>query len=611
MSHWPRLRHWFEWFCTSPTPVAIIILIHVLLLVRAAWCLSPTIDEPGHLAAGISYWRQGHVELYRVNPPLVRMIAAACPMAAGISADPARWDEYPTPRPEFPAGADLMQSNGQQAIRMVSLARMPVIIFSVLGAVCCGVWARELSGPTARFIAVLFWCTHPLVLAHGALITADVAAAATGICTARYFARWLQRPVWSSAMTWGVCLGISLCVKSLWCLLGPVWLLCWSAYRISEKRPGVLSELCQLTVGGMLALVIVNSIYLWIDVGIPLGELKFHSRLLTGIEKEPSALGSPGNRFQGTLPGHLPVPVAADYLEGMDLQRVDFEQGASTWFLGRKYDGPVYAFYPVTLILKTPVGMLLSVLLGILVPARLPRPDRIVMTGLVLSIVAVLGVHPTVNHVRYALPLAGFAAVWLGQAGHELLMRRSGVFCFFTTSLVSGSICSTVATPWHLSYMNEFVRPGIHAARCLADSQADWGQGLLALKKMLDRRPDIHDLMLAYYGTVPPASAGITFLLPPAWPPATELTDAAYISNRQSEPCPGWYAVSSSLLVGADGRVTEPSGKRIMLQAAGFRWLMQFEPVDVAGGSIFLFHITESDLASWRSRSRNGIDQYD
>jgi hypothetical protein len=48
--------------------------LHVLLLGWGAARHTPSIDEVGFLAAGISHWTCGSFDLYRVNPPLVRML---------------------------------------------------------------------------------------------------------------------------------------------------------------------------------------------------------------------------------------------------------------------------------------------------------------------------------------------------------------------------------------------------------------------------------------------------------------------------------------------------------------------------------------------------------
>src|SRR4051794_39400286 len=54
---------------------AMTLIIHAGLLAWGAYQHSPTIDEVGHLPAGLYHWQTGRFELYRVNPPLVRLIA--------------------------------------------------------------------------------------------------------------------------------------------------------------------------------------------------------------------------------------------------------------------------------------------------------------------------------------------------------------------------------------------------------------------------------------------------------------------------------------------------------------------------------------------------------
>ncbi len=49
---------------------------HAGLLAYSAWRHSPVLTEVGQLPAGISHWELGRFDLYRVNPPLVRLVAA-------------------------------------------------------------------------------------------------------------------------------------------------------------------------------------------------------------------------------------------------------------------------------------------------------------------------------------------------------------------------------------------------------------------------------------------------------------------------------------------------------------------------------------------------------
>ena len=52
------------------------LVVHVVLLVLNAVWMSPTLDEPAHVVAGISHLQMGDFSLYRVNPPLIPMVTA-------------------------------------------------------------------------------------------------------------------------------------------------------------------------------------------------------------------------------------------------------------------------------------------------------------------------------------------------------------------------------------------------------------------------------------------------------------------------------------------------------------------------------------------------------
>ena len=582
-------------FGESKAVSTVVIVIHVVLLLRSAFLMSPTIDEPAHLASGIRHWKQGRVDLYRVNPPLVRMIGALPVLAAGVTAETDLWNNPDDPRPEFAAGSRLMMSNGERGFGLVTLARLPILAFSVLGAMYCGIWAAELFGPQARLPAVIMWCFHPLILGHGSLLTADVAAAALGIVTARLFARWLAQPQMHGAAAWGISLGFSLSVKSTWCLLSPIWPLLWLIFRFLRRRSGISTEVSQLLLGAVLSATIVNSVYLWRDVGTPLGDYDFSCRLLSGETSEFDFPQPTGNRFRDTIVGSLPVPIPADYVYGMDLQKVDFERGTTTWLFGEKRTGSVPEFYPIALTLKTPVGLLIAGLMSLVVLPRLSLENGLVLFGIGAALFVALIANSTVNHVRYAIPILPFAVVYVSGTACVLLERRVIFYRCFMSMVTWGAVSSAIAGPWHVSYLNEFVPPGKSTALCLVDSQTDWGQGLLALRDWLDRHPEVEDLNLAYYGSVPPTLAGIDFEIPPTWPLNDILASVGNSDSLSIGPPAGWYAVSGSLLVGADGRVLDNRGRSLPVTTPCFRWLLAFEPVTVLGGSIFVFHVTESE----------------
>jgi hypothetical protein len=68
---------------------AALLLVHAGLLGYGVAVHSPTLDEVGHMAAGLSHWQLGRFDLYHVNPPLVRMVAVVLVLFAAPKYDKA------------------------------------------------------------------------------------------------------------------------------------------------------------------------------------------------------------------------------------------------------------------------------------------------------------------------------------------------------------------------------------------------------------------------------------------------------------------------------------------------------------------------------------------
>lgn len=194
--------------------VAAIIAIHTLLLGYSAHVHSPTLNEPAHLVAGLSHWKFGRFELYRVNPPFVRMVAALPVLAVGYEEDWKQFYEAPGARPEFIMGNDFVAANGKRSFLLFTIARLACIPFSWIGAISCFLWARDLYGRPAGVFAATIWCFEPNILAHASLITPDAHATALGLAACYTFWRWLKNPTWIQTALTGVVLGLAELAKT-------------------------------------------------------------------------------------------------------------------------------------------------------------------------------------------------------------------------------------------------------------------------------------------------------------------------------------------------------------------------------------------------------------
>ncbi|MSR59883.1 MAG: phospholipid carrier-dependent glycosyltransferase [Planctomycetaceae bacterium] len=207
--------------------VVLLLAVHAGMLAWIAWRKSPTIDEPAHLAAGLSHWKFGRFDLYRVNPPLVRLVAALPMLLVDPKTDWSAFSEAPYARPDFAIGSVFAAANGAETFWHFTLARWFCIPFSLLGGWVCYRWGRDLYGPGAGIVALILWCFCPNILGNGALITPDVAAASFGVLSGYTFWRWLRHPGWKPALIAGFALGLAELTKSTWIILFGLWPALW------------------------------------------------------------------------------------------------------------------------------------------------------------------------------------------------------------------------------------------------------------------------------------------------------------------------------------------------------------------------------------------------
>ncbi len=403
------MRRWEKW------TVACVLVLHGSLLAWSATRHSPVVDEVGHMPAGISHWRLQRFDLYKVNPPLVRTVATAPLHLMNVPIDFTGYQTLPRVRSEFMLGNTWINTNPESFLRWFAIARWACIPFSIMGAVTCFFWARELHGPSAGLMALCLWCFCPNVLGHAALITPDAGAAAVGVTACFLFRKWLVHRTLRWATAAGVLLGLTLLTKFTWLFLLGLWPLCWIVVRLSRRHSpsdemrfaaNVADHESQFVTQRMtstlnrkwrdefghlgliviLAFWVLNSFYLFEDSFQPLGKFQFFSQSLSG--HEPGVyVREGGNRFRGSVLEHLPVPVPRNFLQGIDHIKSEYEDGYPSYLRGVKRLGGWWYYYLYAMLVKMPVGTL--VLIGVAVVHllfRLRKPSRIRMPEAILSV---------------------------------------------------------------------------------------------------------------------------------------------------------------------------------------------------------------------------------
>ncbi len=553
----------------SSAACALLLVAHAALLAYGAFQHSPGIDEWGTLPAGLLYWTEGRQDVYRVNPPLVRMVAALPVVTAGPEITWTLPETHGTYRPELTGAIHFCLTHGKESFVYFAWARLACIPFSLAGAWFCWRWARELYGPGAGLVALALWCFSPNILAHAQMITPDAAAAALGVAANYAFWRWLRQPLWSASVAAGTALGLALLTKSTWVLLLALWPAMWGLARVARRQWEVIpSESLQIAATLAVGLVVVNACYGFRGFGTRLGRYAFVSSALGGVEPSgtlASAGGSnrTGNRFAGHCLGWIPVPLPSDYVLGIDRQRLDFELGMPSYLRGTWKHGGWWYYYLYAMFVKIPLGTLGLLALGLggfaFRCGRQIWPSELALLAPAGSVLSLVSSQTGFNHhLRYALPAFGFLFVFAAKpfSSAWLRSRRLGpVACI----LMAWSLASSLGVyPHCLSYFNELAGGPWRGHEHLIDSNIDWAQDLIYLRRWLEGHPEARLEGIALPLSLPSQLAGV------AVPPPPE------------QPTPGWYAISVT-------RIHDLSGK--------YLYFLRFEPVASAGYSIYLYHI--------------------
>ncbi len=603
----------------KPHQVAVVLLLtlHTWLLGYGAWWMSPTLDEPAHVVAGISHWRFGDFSLYRVNPPLVRMIASVPALVLGYQCDFPELSKLHAGRYEFHLGESFVHDNGRWSLWLTTLGRWACIPFSWLGGLVCYRWAKELYGLASGLWACSLWCFSPMVLGHAALLTPDAHAAALGALACYTFWLWLRTPTWQRAISTGLILGLAELSKTTLILLYPIWPLLWITYRWHERRKMTWrrwrDEAAMLALRMLIGLYLINLGYLANGSFVPLKQYTFASELFGNSpsgDADRRGLGT-GNRFSQSWLGELPVPLPYDYVMGIDTQQRDFENFRRPSYLrGEFQERGWWYYYAYAALIKTPLGTWALIGLALytrwrrVIPSALWRDELIVLAPAAIIFFVVSSKTGFSHHYRYVFPClplvmiwtSQVAAVWSGTAQGFDNRRgwstwrwcawRSRGWRSLTTVCLAASIGSSL---WHfphsLAYFNEAVGGPRHGADHLINSNIDWGQDLLHLERWIAKQTTGQTVYLAFDDYLNPFDLEIAQIAP--WPiPQSSADDQ---SVGEPEVPDGYYAISVNQLYEFPWPLRQPDGSLYFIDTRPLQALRGVPPVGWAGYSIRIY----------------------
>ncbi|MFN3762729.1 MAG: ArnT family glycosyltransferase, partial [Anaerolineae bacterium] len=521
-------------------------LVFVLFapLMAHARSASITFDEGPHIAAGYACLRTGDLRLQpvHIHPPLANILAAAPLLLQPDLPDPRRIDGWEIA--SLSAVTDTVVWQYPYPARMALATRLPIIGMTLLLAAIVGRWAADLWGPRGGLLALFLLAFDPHIIAHGSLVTTDMAVTLWGTAALFLAARALRRPHWGYAVGASVALGLALASKVSAVSLIPALLM------LGLLAPVRLRHRLTAVIGGLALAALV----LWAVYG-------FEFRAVAGFP--------------------LPLP-AATHLEIYRSLQSHYRLGHPAFLLGQNSDHGWWYYFPVAFALKTPIPTILLTLAGLIGKPR--------FTPQVLRRRAPLWIFPlvylastpfsTVNiGYRHLLPVLPFLFILAGRG-----VRNAGygvrAYSVLRIPLLAWLALGTWrVAPNYLAFFNELAGGPAGGYRYLVDSNLDWGQNFWQLRDWM-RLNGVERVFYAHYSPARPEVYGVPVdFLPPDWRavPFTPL-----------DPAPGVYAIGATVLQG----VYTPDVNT-------YAWFRARLPAARLGYALFLYRVAPRPAPRW------------
>lgn len=503
----------------SPRALAVVVGVALLACAVTAGAMlrtSATFDEIVLVAGGLRGLERGAWDMVTGQPPVMMYLYGGAARTAGPSL-PVEDGSWTVERGWAYARA-VFFGQGNDPVGLLRRARWVGVAAVGVLVVTAGLWAAWITGPVtglwAAVLAAIMVAGLPDVLAHGGVAYNDLPLALAFLVALWALDGAVRHPTPLRAAGTGLAVAVALGVKLSALALAPVAALLVAAEAAFRGRDRAW----------------------WRDVAVSVavGVLALWAGLMVLYRGDPTL----------TL-FRLGIWRTVLHTEG--------GHPAPAYFMGAESADGWWWFYPVVFFFKTPAAFQALVALGggaLLHGARrvgraggwrrlAAWRGRAALLGLLVFGFFLLRSHLD-SGFRYALPVLPLLAV-LAAAGLARLMIAGRRMVAAVAALVVLQVASVLtAYPHLLAYTSVWAGSRDGAHRVLVDSSLDWGQGLLQLRRFMERE-GVSRVALAYFGSAAPEAYGIEYQALPSFFRLEKPSDG---------PAPRFTVISATLLHG-------------------------------------------------------------
>ncbi|MFA6391432.1 MAG: glycosyltransferase family 39 protein [Patescibacteria group bacterium] len=600
----------------------VVLLLAVMFFMEFTSALkeSQTIDEGSHLASGYSYITTGNFKLNPEHPPLIKEISAIPLLFLPIEAplNHPSWEE----QNQWEFGRQFLYNNTADADLILLLGRIPTMLLSLLLGVLIYKWATRIWGRNTGLIALILYVFEPNILAHSRYVTTDLGATLlfflTIYCLDRYFISFSRKSLFLFVFVFAVAQFVKFSAIILY-----IFFIIFTILKTIHKKTSqfTFSHFSKIILLLLLMTFILGSFVYGFSRTIPftdpdvqyfynnkisaeeLAELQNNDPLIAKLRSlaDPSTkTGSMLYRIaeNTAVPGYY-------YIKGLFTLFSHNYWGHMSYLNGNFSNVGFWNYFPVTFLIKTPLAMIIILSLGIylfffrhykkntiskikndlinLIPSKnikhklhfrellaniakfyrnIPFTYWLLILTPILYFLWSMTSKINIGH-RHVLIIYPFLILLSARVITYLFQNRNRYIKILSFILLSWYIVSTILIyPNFLAYFNESIGGPKNGSKYVTDSNIDWGQDVIKLKRYLDAN-NINEYYFTYFGSLWTSYYGIPFQ------PVPRLTN-----QEELDKLDRIVAISISALYSNDGT---------------YKALRSIEPDDRIGYSINIY----------------------
>jgi dolichyl-phosphate-mannose-protein mannosyltransferase len=505
--------------CLSGLVVALVLIITLGLMWGPMRDETATTDETVFLGAGYSYW-QGHRYYLNVEHPPLMQLWSALPLQFFKVNSPTNTVAYfagttfsnltyswryhrepdenlpPDLKPfyHYPAveagmfGRQLVYGAQNDADKLLFWGRFMQALVTLATGWLVFRWAKSLSNSAGGLLAMAAWCFNPLALAYGHLIITDPGIALMLPWAVWMFSRFLETPRLRTALLAGIAFAAALLTKYTAIILFPIFfvlaLVAWWMQKGSARPQSTRN--------------IFGNTFLFLAVTWGIVLLLY----IPHWSPPPLISTEDANRLQvpGWFMSFRLALIPRDFFKGFTIMLVHVFSGHKAYLLGEWSQKGWWYYYPVAILVKTPVALLLLFVSALALALNRIRQSNFAEATPWIATAIYLACAMTSKAdigIRHILPIYPLLAVAVGTEFSRVKARHRLIAWILAAWLM---ITAFRARCDYIAYFNEFVGGSANGQNYLLDSNFDWGQDGKLLKKWTEKNHLTH-IYLDYFGT--------------------------------------------------------------------------------------------------------------